>query len=106
MQIYSYLYGDVILKLLPDLYMDDSITGKQIEEEASDFYLICEYLMKEGGFKLQKWLSNSKSLQKQIAEYECKNFGEFANVNREVDQKILGVKWALNSEGLVLILGI
>ena len=54
MQIYSYLYGDVILKLLPDLYMDDSITGKQIEEEASDFYLICEYLMKEGGFKLQK----------------------------------------------------
>ena len=57
--------------------------------------------MKEGGFNLQKWLSNSKSLQEKIAEYESKYFGESAIVNREKNQKILGVKWVLNSNELV-----
>ena len=70
MQKYSYLYSDVILQFLSDLYIDDSITGKQTEEEAFDFYLICKCLTKEGGFNLRKWLHNSKSLQEKIAEYE------------------------------------
>ena len=57
--------------------------------------------MKEGGFNLRKWLSNSKFLQEKNAEYESKYLGESANVNREEDHKILGVKWVLNSEELV-----
>ena len=101
MQKYSYLYCDVILQFLSDLCMDDSITGKQTEEEAFDFYFVCKSLMKEGGFNLRKWLSNSKFLQEKIAEYDSKYFGESANVNREEDHKILGVKWVLNSEELV-----
>ena len=66
MQKYSYLYSDVISQFLSDFYMNDSITGKQTEEEAFDFYLVCKSLMKEGGFNLRKWLSNSKSLQERI----------------------------------------
>ena len=61
-QKYSYLYSDVIFQFLTDLYMDDSITGKQTKEEAFVFYLVCKCLMKEGGFNLRKWLSNSKFL--------------------------------------------
>ena len=98
MQKYSYLYSDVILQFLSDLYMDNSITGEQTEEEAFDFYLVCKGLMKEGGFNIRKWLSNSKSLQEKIAEYESKYFGESANVNCEEDLKILGVKWVINSD--------
>ena len=64
MQKYSYLYRDDILQFLPNLYMDDSTTGKETEEEALDFYLVCKSLMKEGGFNLRKWLSNSEFLQK------------------------------------------
>ena len=101
MQKYSYLYSDVISQFLSDFYMNDSITGKQTEEEAFDFYLVCKSLMKEGGFNLRKWLSNSKFLQEKNAEYESKYLGESANVNREEDHKILGVKWVLNSEELV-----
>ena len=52
MQKYSYLYSDVILRFLSDLYMDDSITGKQTEEEVFDFYLVYKSVMKEGGFNL------------------------------------------------------
>ena len=81
--------------------MDDFITGKQTEEEACDFYLVCKSLMKKRGFNLRKWLSNSKSLQEKIAEYKSKYFGESANVNREEDHKIIGVKWILNSDDLV-----
>ena len=74
--------------------MGDSITGKQTEEEAFPFYLVCKSLMKDGGLNLRKWLSNSKSLQAKIAEYESKYFGESAYVSRE-DHKILLVNWAL-----------
>ena len=81
-QKYSYLHSDVILQFLSDLYMGDSITGK--EEEAFDFYLVCKSLMKEAGFNLRK------SIQEKIAEYELKYFGESANVNREEGHKILG----------------
>ena len=66
MQEYSYLYRDDILQFLPNLYMDDSTTGKETEEEALDFYLVCKSLMKEGGFNLRKWLSNSEFLQKKM----------------------------------------
>ena len=66
MQKYCYLYSDVISRFLSDLYMDDSITGKQTEEEAFDFYLVYKSVMKEGGFNLRKWLSNSKSLQEKL----------------------------------------
>ena len=89
MQKYSYFYSDVILQFLSDLCMDDSITGKQTEEEAFDFYLVCKSLMKERGFNLRKCLSNSKSLPEKIAEYELKCC------------KILRVKWALNSNEVV-----
>ena len=54
MQKYSYLYSDAILQFLSDLYMDNSITGKQTEDEAFYFYLVCKSLMKEGGFSLRK----------------------------------------------------
>ena len=66
MQKYSCFYSDVILQFLSDLYTGDFITGKQTEEEAFDFHLVCKSLMKEGGFNLRKWLSNSKSLQERI----------------------------------------
>ena len=45
MQKYSYLYRDDILQFLPNLYMDDSTTGKETEEEALDFYLVCKKKM-------------------------------------------------------------
>ena len=54
MQKYSCFYSDVILQFLSDLYTGDFITGKQTEEEAFDFHLVCKSLMKEGGFNLQK----------------------------------------------------
>ena len=40
--------SDAILQFLSDLYMDDYMTGKQTEEEAFDFYLVCKSLIKEG----------------------------------------------------------
>ena len=85
-QQYSCLCSDVTLQLLSDLYMD-SVTGKQKEDETFDSYLACKSIMKEGGFNLPKWQSNSKSFQDKIAENESKYFGESANVNRE-DHKI------------------
>ena len=91
------MYSYVILQFLSDFYIDNSITGKQTEEEAFDFYLVYKSLMKEGGCNLQKWMSNSKSLREKIAHYESKYFGESASVNREEDDELVfhirDLKW-------------
>ena len=76
------------------------LLGKQTEEEAFNFYFVSKSLMKEAGFNLRKWLSNSKFLKEKIAECESKYFEESRNVNRE-DHKILGVKWVLKPNELV-----
>ena len=93
-QKYSFLYSDVILQFVSDLFMGGSITGKQNEGDAFDFYLVYKNLTKEGGTNLRKWLSNSKSLQEKIAECESK-------YREEEDHEILVVKWVRNSDELV-----
>ena len=81
--------------------MDDSISGKQTEEEAFEFYLICKVILREGSFNLRKWLSNSKSLREKIAIYELEHFGKSSEINLEEKHKILGVNWAIDSDELI-----
>ena len=42
-----------------DLYVDDSTSGFFNVKEAYDFYLNAKRIMREGGFELRKWASNS-----------------------------------------------
>ena len=46
-------------KFLNDLYVDDSTSGFFNVKEAYDFYMNAKRIMKEGGFELRKWASNS-----------------------------------------------
>ena len=73
MQKYSCFYSDVILQFLSDLYTGDFITGKQTEEEAFDFHLVCKSLMKEGVLIYENGCLIPNPYKK---EYESKYFGE------------------------------
>ena len=57
-------------KFLNDLYVDDSTSGFFNVKEAYDFYLNTKQIMKEGGFKLRKWASNSVELMNKINREE------------------------------------
>ena len=59
-----------VAKFLNDLYVDDSTSGFFKVKEAYDFYLNAKHIMKEGGFKLRKWASNSVELTNKINREE------------------------------------
>ena len=53
-------------KFLNDLYVVDSTFGFFNVKEAYGFYLNAKRIMKEGGFELRKWASNSVELMNKI----------------------------------------
>ena len=71
----SFNQGNVS-QFLSDPYMDVSISRKQNEEEAFEFYLFCKFVLREVSFNLPKWLTNSENLQERIDDYEINYFGE------------------------------
>ncbi len=67
---YSTTYPEVCSKLLNALYVDDVSSGGHTVEETFQLYEIAKKIMKEGGFNLRKWQSNSSELIEKITEVE------------------------------------
>ena len=77
----------VIAEILASgFYVDDFTSGAQTVEEGFNIYQKARYLMKQGGFNLRKWRTNSKNLQQKINLMQ----GE-SSESQEV--RLLGVKW-------------
>ena len=55
-------------KLLRDLYVDDSTAGVKSVNEGIQFYKFAKRAMKEGGFDLTKWCTNSLELMELIGK--------------------------------------
>ena len=70
--IESYLSEDpeFVKKILASLYVDDLNSGASAVVEAFDLYMKSKSRMKEAGFNLRKWISNSKQLMSQIEAQE------------------------------------
>ena len=62
-----------ILKQLHDLYVDDTKSSFNDNEEAFSFYKIASYIMRDGNFQLRKWASNDKDLEDKIDKLEVNN---------------------------------
>lgn len=74
-----------------DYYMDDLLTGCETEEQAVKIYNEMNSLMNSGGFQLQKWSSNSKTVLQYIGKNNCDHHELPLKVNSVV--KVLGVSW-------------
>ena len=79
MRKYSSLNLGNVSQFLSDLYMDDSISGKQNEKEAFEFYLFYKSVLKEERINLRKWLTTSENYQERINDYEVNYFSESEN---------------------------
>ena len=73
-------------KFLNDLYVDDSTSGFFNVKEAYDFYLNAKRIMKEGGFELRKWASNSVEHMNKINRDE-KSIAVTHQMNRIIREK-------------------
>ena len=72
--------------LASGFYVDNFASGAQTVEEGFNIYQKEKYLMKQGGFNLRKWKTNSKILQQKINLTE----GESSESSKV---KLLGIRW-------------
>ena len=70
--IVSYVSEDpeFVKKILASLYVDDLNSGASTVVEAFELYMKSKSRMKDAGFNLRKWVSNSKQLMSQIEAQE------------------------------------
>ncbi|KAL0850306.1 hypothetical protein ABMA28_012142 [Loxostege sticticalis] len=76
-------------RIKADVYMDDVLTGCQSETEAIEVYKQLKKLLKEGGFQLQKWTSNSDKLLDVFKE----DAGGDVEIKQDQVSKVLGLTW-------------
>ena len=59
-----------VQKVLESFYVDGFVSGESDTEKAFDFFDKTKGRMAEGGFKLRKWVTNSKELKEKIDLHE------------------------------------
>ena len=111
---YRKSHPDLIQHLLDSFYVDDLTTGADSEEAAHSVYVKSKQILKEGGFNLRKFRSNSPSLQQKIdinegaeTDYGLAN-ESYADATLGTSQptgpqetKILGVRWHPQNDHLI-----
>ena len=70
---------DKIVQILRDLSVDDLSCSTNSNQEAFEIYSVTKEIMKQGGFNLRKWQSNSKELMKLINDSETKTLSNSTN---------------------------
>ena len=65
---------EFVRKLKDSFYVDDLVSGQQTSDKAFLLYEQASEGLTQGGFRLRKWLSNSKELLKRIEQSEEKTF--------------------------------
>ena len=108
----------LVEKLSKAAYVDDIVTGADNEEEAHQLFTKSKELLKEGGFNLRKFCSNSTLLQMKVEgqelldesiptctdeTYASSTVGSGQSV-RTGERKVLGVRWDLATDQLVMSL--
>lgn len=89
--------------ILHDFYMDDLLSGKDNIEEAIEVQRQITTILKLGGFKLQKWCSNSTEFMKELQDKEI--FEESNRTEIQIKEKIktLGVTWEVQGDKLTIL---
>ncbi len=108
----------LVEKLSKAAYIDDIVTGADNEEEAHQLFTKSKEMLKEGGFHLRKFCSNSTLLQMKVEgqetldkpaptctdeTYASSTLGSGQSV-RTGENKVLGVRWDLATDQLVMSL--
>ena len=113
---YSEQYPELCAQLICSLYADDVNQGAYSVESAISQYEISKKLMKEGGFNLRKWNSNSQDVmeyikvKEQIQPSESRTseddqtYAQLTTANldsNDSENKVLGISWSIDSDNLL-----
>ena len=81
----------VVKELIENVYVDDLLTGANNIEEAISDYETEVRIMKEGGMKLRKWISNHSELNERFLADQVASQDNQINIHSE--KSVLGVTW-------------
>ena len=86
--------------LLNNLYVDDVASGVSSVEDGIQFFKFTNSCMRDGGFQLRKWCSNSDRLNAYFSDEE--STGDAAMKDDDpVVRYVLGLKWNVNTDTFV-----
>ena len=77
-------------KVLDSFYVDDFVSGESDTEKTCDLFDKAKSRMGQGGFKLRKWVTNSKELKRKIDLHE-EGKGNEKNVVSDHESNCLGL---------------
>ena len=84
--------------VLRSFYVDDLLKSVASEQEAINLIKELIKLMKAGGFRLTKFISNNKAVMKTVPETEKAKSIQSANFNNDINERTLGIKWDLTKD--------
>ncbi|XP_065059138.1 uncharacterized protein LOC135686755 [Rhopilema esculentum] len=121
---YEQLNPELVKLMLNSFYCDDLSTSVNTVEEATSVCLNAKQIYGEGNFNLRKWNSNSKELaeillscdvnsngvplggvRREDESYTKLSFGKFEELERPVEQKVLGLNWNTDLDLITLKFG-
>ena len=95
------LYDTATIKTIDqDFYVDDCLKSVATEEEATRLVTQLRELLARGGFRLTKWLSNSRTVLKSIPQAECAKAVTTIDLEKELlpSERALGVLWKVETD--------
>lgn len=86
--------------VLHNFYVDDCLKSVHTEEEAVQLYHTLRAVCDKGGFRLTKWISNSRAVLSAIPEEERATEVKDLDLDRDVlpTERALGVCWCIQSD--------
>jgi hypothetical protein len=117
---YEQTQPDLVKRLKQSLYVDDLVTGADDEERVYQMYMDSKGMLRDGGFNLRKFRSNSATLQARVEAdtaglqphgfgttvaseetYASSTLGPGQKIHPG-EQKVLGVRWDVSSDQIVV----
>ena len=92
---------EVTNAIVHDFYVDDFVKSVDNEDKAVKLVMSIKKILAEGGFRLTKWLSNSKVVLAAVPEDDrAKVVRDLQFNNDSVVQRTLGVQWNVQKDQL------
>ena len=88
---------DIYQLLSQSFYVDDFVGGVSSDKEGVQMYQTAKQILKEGGFNLRKWHTNSSILQEKILQ----GTSDLKGSELPSKVKVLGLEWNKNIDCLI-----
>ena len=95
------LSDDAIETIIRDFYVDDLLKSVKTVQEGKVLCLELISILQKGGFKLTKFLSNSKELLALLPESLLAHPLSHLNLNEDQLERTLGIKWDIKNDKFV-----